>query len=60
MIIARAPFRITLGGGGTDLPAYYEKNGGFVFSMSIDKYIYVLLNPTPVEKRIDYHVCKAK
>lgn len=41
MIITRTPFRITLGGGGTDLPAYYEKYGGFIFSAGIDKYMYV-------------------
>lgn len=52
MIIARSPFRITLGGGGTDIPSYYREKGGFVFAMSIDKYIYVLVNPTPVDRRI--------
>lgn len=41
MIVTRSPFRITLGGGGTDLPAFYEKHGGSVTSMAIDKYIYV-------------------
>lgn len=48
MIIARAPFRITLGGGGTDLPSFYEDHGGFVFSMSIDKYMYIFLHALPV------------
>ena len=41
MIITRSPLRITLGGGGTDLPSYYNKNGGFVLSAAIDKYVYV-------------------
>lgn len=41
MIIVRAPLRITLGGGGTDLPAYAEKHGGFCVSAAIDKYVYV-------------------
>lgn len=41
MIIARSPLRITLGGGGTDLPSYYEKNEGFVLSAAINKYVYV-------------------
>ena len=41
MIISRAPFRITLAGGGTDLPEYYKKYGGAVTSMAIDKYIFV-------------------
>jgi D-glycero-alpha-D-manno-heptose-7-phosphate kinase len=41
MIITRSPLRITLGGGGTDLPSYYDKNEGFVLSAAIDKYVYV-------------------
>lgn len=41
MIITRTPFRITLGGGGTDLPSYYSKYGGFVFAASIDKYMFI-------------------
>ena len=43
MIIARSPLRITLGGGGTDLPSFYNKYNGFVISAAIDKYIYVTL-----------------
>jgi D-glycero-alpha-D-manno-heptose-7-phosphate kinase len=43
MIITRSPLRITLGGGGTDLPSYYNKNEGFVLSAAIDKYVYVSL-----------------
>ena len=41
MIITRSPLRITLGGGGTDLPSYYREHGGFVISAAIDKYVYV-------------------
>ena len=41
MIIARSPLRITLGGGGTDLPSYYRENEGFLLSAAIDKYVYV-------------------
>jgi len=42
MIIARAPLRITLGGGGTDLPTYYEENnGGFLVAAAINKHVYV-------------------
>ncbi|OHA64905.1 MAG: galactokinase [Candidatus Wildermuthbacteria bacterium RIFCSPHIGHO2_01_FULL_47_27] len=44
MIITRTPFRVTLGGGGTDLPAYFSKYGGFVFSAGIDKYMFVNVN----------------
>ena len=40
MIIARSPLRITLGGGGTDLPSYYSEHGGLVISAAIDKYVY--------------------
>ncbi len=41
MIITRSPLRITLGGGGTDLPSYYRQYGGFVISAAIDRYVYV-------------------
>ena len=41
MIMARSPLRITLGGGGTDLPSYFRENGGFLVSAAIDKYVYV-------------------
>ncbi|MHB8642699.1 MAG: GHMP family kinase ATP-binding protein [Gaiellaceae bacterium] len=44
MIVTRAPLRITLGGGGTDLPSYYEEHGGFVVCAAIDKYVYVCVN----------------
>ncbi len=41
MIITRSPLRITLGGGGTDLPSYYRQHGGFLITAAIDKYVYV-------------------
>jgi len=41
MIITRAPLRISLGGGGTDLPSYYQKYGGFLIAAAIDKYVYI-------------------
>ena len=41
MIITRSPLRITLGGGGTDLPSYYRDHGGFLIAGAIDKYVYV-------------------
>ncbi|MBA3995427.1 MAG: galactokinase [Cyanobacteria bacterium DS2.3.42] len=44
MIIARSPMRISLGGGGTDLPSYYENHGGFFISAAINKYVYVMVN----------------
>src|SRR5690242_300202 len=46
MIISRAPLRISLGGGGTDLPSYYREHGGFVLSAAIDKYVYITLHET--------------
>jgi D-glycero-alpha-D-manno-heptose-7-phosphate kinase len=44
MIITRSPMRISFGGGGTDLPSYYKKYGGYVVSAAINKYVYVALN----------------
>lgn len=44
MILARAPLRIPLGGGGTDLPSYYSRFGGFFLSAAIDKYVFVAVN----------------
>jgi D-glycero-alpha-D-manno-heptose-7-phosphate kinase len=41
MIITRSPLRISLGGGGTDLPSYYERGGGFLVAAAIDSYVYV-------------------
>jgi D-glycero-alpha-D-manno-heptose-7-phosphate kinase len=41
MIITRSPLRISLGGGGTDLPSYYRQFGGFLIAAAIDKYVYV-------------------
>ncbi|OGT42158.1 MAG: galactokinase [Gammaproteobacteria bacterium RIFCSPHIGHO2_12_FULL_40_19] len=42
MIIARSPMRISLGGGGTDLPSYYSQFGGFFMSAAIDRYVYAM------------------
>src|SRR5205814_176746 len=41
MILTRSPLRITLGGGGTDLPSYYREHDGFLIAAAIDKYVYV-------------------
>lgn len=46
MIITRTPFRISLCGGGSDLPAFYEKNGGCVISTTINKYMYITSHPS--------------
>ena len=44
MIISRAPVRISLGGGGTDLKSYYSKFGGFLIAGAIDKYVFLSVN----------------
>jgi D-glycero-alpha-D-manno-heptose-7-phosphate kinase len=46
MIIARSPLRVTLGGGGTDLPSYYERFEGFLIAAAIDRYVYITLHET--------------
>jgi D-glycero-alpha-D-manno-heptose-7-phosphate kinase len=51
MIVSRAPVRFSLGGGGTDLPAYSDRFGGYLVSAAIDKYIYVTAN-----KRFDRRI----
>jgi D-glycero-alpha-D-manno-heptose-7-phosphate kinase len=52
MIITRSPLRISLGGGGTDLPSYYEEHSGFLIAAAIDKYIYITLHRTFVQELI--------
>ena len=58
MIVTRTPFRITLGGGGTDLPSYYSKHGGFIFSAGIDKHMFITVNQPPMDDfiRVKYAV----
>ena len=51
MIIIRSPLRISIGGGGTDIPSYYEKKGSFFISAAINKYVYVTITK-PFEKGI--------
>src|SRR5262245_30113487 len=41
MIITRSPLRVSLGGGGTDLPSYSSEHGGFLIAGAIDKYVYI-------------------
>jgi D-glycero-alpha-D-manno-heptose-7-phosphate kinase len=60
MIATRTPFRITLGGGGTDLPSFYEKHGGFVLAMGLDKYMYVVLNTPLADRLVRLHYTKSE
>ncbi len=52
MIITRSPLRISLGGGGTDLPSYYREHGGFLVAAAIDKYVYITQHRTFQEEII--------
>lgn len=52
MIISRSPLRISLGGGGTDLPSYYREHEGFLVAAAIDKYVYLTLHETFVQEII--------
>lgn len=52
MIITRSPLRITLGGGGTDLPSYYLQHEGFLIAAAIDRYVYITLHQTFIEELI--------
>lgn len=52
MIIIKAPLRISFVGGGSDLAAFYKKSPGKVISATIDKYVYVAINPAPLLKGI--------
>src|SRR5437588_8799904 len=49
MIITRSPLRISLGGGGTDLPSYYREHSGFLIAAAIDKYVYINVSRRFVE-----------
>ncbi len=60
MIATRTPFRITLGGGGTDLPSFYSVHGGFIFAMTIDKYMYVMLNPSIIDRKVRLHYSQSE
>ncbi len=53
--LVRVPFRISLGGGSTDLPSYYEKHGGFIFSVAINLYMDVFLKATRSDDHIHVH-----
>src|SRR6266478_1662167 len=52
MIITRTPFRLTLGGGGTDLPSFYREHGGFILAAALDKYMFLNVNTPIVDDKI--------
>jgi len=60
MIITRTPFRVTLGGGGTDLPAYYSQYGGFVCAAALDKYMFINLNRPVVDNLVRVKYTKSE
>jgi D-glycero-alpha-D-manno-heptose-7-phosphate kinase len=60
VIITRTPFRVTLGGGGTDLPSYYSQHGGFIFAMGLDKYMYVVVNRPVVGHKVRLHYSQSE
>ncbi len=60
MIVTRTPFRVTLGGGGTDLPSYYSQHGGFIFAMGLDKFMYVIVNRPTVGSKVRLHYSQSE
>ncbi|MDA1191736.1 MAG: galactokinase [Candidatus Poribacteria bacterium] len=60
MITVRTPFRVPLGGGGTDLPSYYKNHGGFIFSVAIDKYMFHCLNQPVVDDLVRLKYTKSE
>jgi D-glycero-alpha-D-manno-heptose-7-phosphate kinase len=63
MLIVRSPVRISFGGGGTDLPAYYQEHGGAVLSTAINKYFYTILGRRSDSSiqiiSSDFHICES-
>src|SRR5712691_1231926 len=60
MIITRTPFRLTLGGGGTDLPSFYREHGGFVLAVTIDKYMFLNVNTPILDDKIRVRYSKSE
>ncbi len=60
MIVVRTPFRLPLGGGGTDLPSYYKKHEGFLITAAINKYMFVNLNEPAIVDKIKINYSKTE
>jgi D-glycero-alpha-D-manno-heptose-7-phosphate kinase len=60
MIIVRAPFRLPLGGGGTDLPSYYKKHEGFLITAAINKYMFLNINEPAIVNKIKLSYTKVE
>lgn len=60
MIIIRAPFRLPLGGGGTDLPSYSNKYGGYLITSAINKYMYININQPAIVNNIKINYSKVE
>jgi D-glycero-alpha-D-manno-heptose-7-phosphate kinase len=52
MIIVRSPFRLPIGGGGTDIPSYYQNYGGLLITATINKYMFVNINEPALINKI--------
>jgi D-glycero-alpha-D-manno-heptose-7-phosphate kinase len=60
MIIVRAPFRLPIGGGGTDLPSYYKNHEGFLITAAINKYMYININEPAIINKIKLNYSKVE
>jgi len=60
MIITRTPFRLTLGGGGTDLPSFYREHGGFILAVGVDKYMFMNVNTPIIDDKIRVRYSQAE
>jgi D-glycero-alpha-D-manno-heptose-7-phosphate kinase len=60
MIITRTPFRLTLGGGGTDLPSFYREQGGFILAVGIDKYMFINVNTPVIDDKVRVRYTKSE
>jgi len=60
MITIRTPFRISMGGGGTDIPSYYEQYGGHIITAAINKYMYVSINESKTCNKIKLYYDKVE